>query len=148
MQHGDLSSAPVPRHVIVWENAIGFLPDESRAQWRKLSKAGRWDDVAGLFVLDQMMLRAINDMTHRFGAQVDVVTYCGPQAFARALERLFDREHVPVRITFASTPERMARRIAYEADIVSVYDGNPGHGLVYGPKGVYLQHHRQLLGGS
>ena len=147
MQHGDLSSKPVPRHVVVFENAIGYLPDDQRAQWRRLSKAGRWDDVARLFVLDQMMLRAINDMTHRHSAQVDVVTYCGPAAFARALERLFDREHVPVRIVFASTPERMARRIAYEADIVSVYDGNEGHALVYGPKGRYLQHHRQLLGG-
>jgi hypothetical protein len=132
--------------VIVFENAIGTLPDDRRDRWRRLSRAGDWDEVAKLFDLDQIMLRVITRLVLQLGQQVDVVTYCGPEEFADALARLFDREHVPVRITQASTPERMARRTSFEPDIVAVYDANPQHALVYGRKGVHLTDYRQLGG--
>lgn len=147
MKNGDLSSHAVPRIIVVFENAIGFLPDDRRDDWRRLSKAGRWDDVVSLFELDQMMLRRITWLCFHRSITIDVVTYCGPEEFARALERLFDREHVPVSIVQASNPERLARRTSCEPDIVAIYDGNAHHQLVYGRKGVYLSHHSQLLGG-
>lgn len=146
MRNGDLSNRAVPRVVIVFENAIGYLPEGRRAEWRKLARKGRWDDVAALFDLDQLMLRKVNDLARRFDVHVDVVTYCGPEEFARALERVFDRENVLVRIVTATTPERLARRTSYEPDIVSIFDGNQAHSLVYGPKGVYLTDYRQLGG--
>jgi len=146
MQGGDLSNTPVPRIVIVFENAIGFLPEDRREEWRVLSRAGDWDAVARLFVLDQQMLRKITDLSWRFSVNIDVVTYCGPEAFAEALARLFDRENVIVRIVFASLPERMARATSYEPDIMAVYDANPEHALVYGRKGVHLTSFRQLGG--
>ncbi len=146
MRGGDLGNTPVPRIVIVFENAIGYLPNDRRAEWRKLAKRGRWDDVATLFDLDQLMLRKISDLTFRHDVSVDVVTYCGPSGFARALERLFERENVPVRIVQATTPERMARRTSFEHDIVTIFDANIEHGMVYGPKGVILTDYRQLGG--
>lgn len=146
MRGNDLGNTPVPRLVIVFENAIGYLPDDRREEWRRLSRARQWDDVARLFVLDPMMLRKITDLTHRFSVSVDVVTYCGPESFAEALARLLDRENVPVRIVFSSTPERMSRATSYEPDIAAIYDGNEAHRLVYGRRGVYLTHHNQLGG--
>ena len=146
MRGNDLGNTPVPRIVVVFENAIGYLPEEKRAEWRRLSRARQWDDVARLFVLDQMMLRKITDLTYRFSVSVDVVTYCGPEEFAEALARLLDRENVPVRIVFASTPERMARTTSYEPDIRAVYDANPENALVYGRKGVHLTSFHQLGG--
>ena len=146
MRGGDLGNTPVPRIVIVFENAIGYLPDDRREEWRALSKAGKWHAVARLFELDQIMLRKISDLTFRFDVSVDVVTYCGPSGFARALERLFERENVPVRIVTATTPERMARRTSFEPDIQAIYDANAEHRMVYGPKGVYLADYRQLGG--
>ena len=147
MRGGDLSNDPVPRIVVVFENAIGYLPDANRARWRSLARRARWDDVARLFTLDQLMLRRITDLTYRASIQIDVVTYCGPAEFADALARLFDHENVPVRIVQAETPERMARRTSFEPDIVAIYDGNAEHALVYGRKGVILTDYRQL-GGS
>jgi hypothetical protein len=146
MRHGDLDNTPVPRIVVVWENALGYLPEDRRDQWRELSRAGDWDAVARLFVLDQLMLRKITDLTYRFSVSIDIVTYCGPEAFAEALARLLDRENVPVRIVFASQPERMARATSFEPDIMAVYDANPEHALVYGRKGVHLTSFRQLGG--
>ena len=146
MRGNDLDNIPVPRVVIVFENAIGYLPDAVRGEWRKLARQGKWDAVAGLFELDQIMLRKISDLTFRFDVSIDVVTYCGPEAFARALERLFERENVPVRIVQATTPERMARRTSFEPDIRAIYDANREHAMVYGPKGVVLEDYRQLGG--
>ena len=146
MRGNDLGNTPVPRLVVVFENGIGYLPDDRRDQWRELKAARDWDGMARLFELDQMMLRKITDLTYRFSVSVDVVTYCGPEPFAEALARVLDRENVPVRIVFSSTPERMARRTSYEPDIVAVYDANPGHVLAYGRKGVRLEDYRQLGG--
>ena len=146
MRNGDLGNSPVPRIVIVFENAIGFLPDDKRAEWKRLSQEGKWHAVARLFELDQLMLRKISDLTFRFDISVDVVTYCGPSGFARALERVFERENVPVRIVQSTTPERMARRTSFEPDIRAIFDANPDHQLVYGRKGVYLTDWRQLGG--
>lgn len=146
MRGNDLANSPVPRVIIVFENAIGFLPDSRRDEWKKLSKQGKWSEVARLFELDQILLRKITWLTHRYSMSIDVVTFCGPAAFARALERLFAFENVPIRIVQATTPERLARKTSFEPDIVSIYDGNPEHQLVYGKKGVYLTDHRQLGG--
>ena len=124
MQNGNLANRAVPRLVIVWENGIGYLPDDRRAEWRKLSRAGKWDDVAALFELDSLMLRKITWLSFHKAMTIDVVTFCGPDAFARALERLFDREHVPVSIVQSTNPERLARRTSFEPDIAAIYDGN------------------------
>lgn len=147
LEHGNLGNRAVPRVIVVFENAIGFLPDDRRDEWRELSRAGRWDDVVSLFELDLMMLRRITWLCFHKSITIDVVTFCGPEAFARALERLFDREHVPVSIVQSSNPERLSRRTSVEPDIVAIYDGNQAHQLVYGRKGVYLTDHSQLLGG-
>lgn len=146
MRHGDLDNTPVPRLLVVFENGIGYLPDDRRDEWRSLSQAGDWDGVARLFDLDPLMLRKITDLTHRFSVNIDVVTYCGPPAFADALARLFDVECVPVRIVTASNPERTARLTSYQPDIARIYDGNEAHRRAYGPKGVYLTSHQQLGG--
>lgn len=146
MRGNDLGNTPVPRVVIVFENAIGYLPDGVRDEWRKLAAEGRWNAVARLFELDHLMLRKISDLTFRHDVSVDVVTYCGPSGFARALEKLFERENVPVRIVTATTPERMARRTSFEPDIRAVYDANREHAMVYGRKGVLLEDYRQLGG--
>jgi hypothetical protein len=146
MRHGDLDNTPVPRLVIVFENAVGYLPDDRRDRWAELKAARDWDGMAGLFELDPMLLRKITDLTYRFSVAVDVVVYCGPEPLAEAVARRLDRENVPVRIVFSSTPERMSRRTSYEPDIMAVYDANPGHQLAYGRKGRYLEDYRQLGG--
>lgn len=146
MRGNDLANTPVPRVIIVFENAIGFLPDTRREAWRRLSRAGDWHAVARLFELNEILLRKITWMTHRYSMAVDVATFCGPAAFAAALSDLFDEENVPIRIVQATTPERLARKTSFEPDITTIYDGNPEHCLVYGRKGVYLTDHRQLGG--
>lgn len=146
MQGNDLGNTPTPRIVICFENALGYLPDRSRDRWREMKAARDWDGMARLFELDQMLLRKITDLTYRFSVSVDVVTYCGPEPLADALARLLDRENVPVRYVFSSTPERMARRTSYEPDIIAIYDANEEHALAYGRKGVYLTRYQQLGG--
>lgn len=146
MQGGNLSNATVPRIVLVFENALGFLADDKRADWYRLVKRGRWQDAAHLWDLNDLMLRKIVDLTIRHSVSIDVVTYCGPQEFVDELTRIFDGEDLPVRRVTCSTPERMARRLSFAPDIVAVYDANPGHQLVYGPKGVYLTSVHQLGG--
>ena len=146
MRNGDLDNTPVGRICIVFENAIGYLPEKNRAAWRKHARKGNWDDALDLFDLDPIMLRKITDLTFRLDISVDVVTYCGPAAFARALERMFERENVPVRIVQSTTVERMARRTSFEPDIAAIFDANPEHALAYGRKGVMLEDYWQLGG--
>lgn len=146
MQGGNLSNSTIPRIVLVFENALGYLPEDSRANWFKLTKRGRWHDAAHLWVLDDLMMTQIMYLTVKHSLSIDVVTYCGPQEFVDELIRRFDDEALPVRRVTCSTPERMARRLSFAPDIVAVYDANPGHQMVYGPKGVYLTSVHQLGG--
>ena len=98
----------------MFENALGYLPDSARPQWRKLARRGKWDDAARLFDLDPLMMRQVAWLTHAKSMSIDVVTYCGPADFAAALARRFDDENLPVRRVFSSTAERMARTTSYE----------------------------------
>lgn len=144
MQGGNLANDPVPRLVIVFENGLGFLPDSNRDAWRKAARRERWRDALACFELDPLMLRMVVDLTYRFSVSIDVVTYCGPDQFAVELAGLLDRENVPVRVVTASSPEQVARSLAYQPDVVRIYDGNEGHAWAYGRKGVYLTSHTQL----
>lgn len=138
MLNGDLSNVVVPRLVLVFEGALGFLPPDRVEQYNKLGSAGHWDQAARCWDLNELMMRKIWDVVWRQSFQLEVVTYAGPQNLAESLQERFDEENLPVSRTLASTPDRMARRLAYAPDIAVVYDSNAEHAFTYGGKGRYL----------
>lgn len=138
MLNGDLSNKVTPRLVLVFEGALGFLAAGNIQVYNRFGTAGKWELAAACWDLNDLMCRKIWDVTYRQSFQLEVVTYAGPGEFASALQDRFDEESLPVSRTVASTPARMARRLAYAPDIAAVYDANREHALVYGSKGRYL----------
>jgi hypothetical protein len=144
MLNGNLSNAVVPRLVLVFEGALGFLPEEKVQEYNLLGTIGKWGDAVACWDFRDLMCRKIWDVTYRLSFQLEVVTYVGPKEFADALQARFDEESLPVSRTVASTPERMARRLAYAPDIAMVYDANRQHAFTYGSKGRYLRSVHEL----
>jgi hypothetical protein len=144
MQNGDLSNVVVPRIVLVFEGALGFLPEDKVERYNALGSAGRWYDAAHLWDFDDLMMKKILDLTYRQAVELEVVTYAGPQEFADELEERFSFEGLPIRRTVATQPDIMARRVSYAPDIAYIYDANRETAFMYGKKGRYLQAVHQL----
>lgn len=138
MQNGDLSSQVVPRLVLVFEGALGFLPESKLLAYNALGSQGDWWRAARCWDLHELMCRKIWDVVFRQSFQLEVVTYAGPDDFADALQVRFDEENLPISRTLASTPARMARRLAYAPDIAAVYDADRANAFKYGGKGRLL----------
>jgi hypothetical protein len=135
VQHGNLSNVVVPRLVVVYEGALGFLPEDRVDRY---NAARLWD-------FDDLMMRKIIDVTYaRASYQVELVTYAGPDEFAAEVYERCGEEGLPVSRVTSSTAEVMARRLAYAQDIACVYDANRETAYMYGQKGRLLTSVHQL----
>lgn len=143
MRFGQLDNTPSPRIVIVFEGAIGRVPEEREKDYAKAVARGRWFEAISCFDLSDIMLRKLLDISWRLNLNVNVVTWLGEEA-AIAIEFLLERENIPVRGCFASTPLRLARDLPYNPDIVAVYDPDPAHVFTYGSKGILLEDPNQI----
>jgi hypothetical protein len=83
------------------------------------------------------MVRRILWLFHKKDVHIEIVTYLGDE-FAEALADWLDDEQVPVSRVWSTTPERLARGIAYMPDLHTVYDPEASRWLSYGSKGKYL----------
>lgn len=136
MRNGDLSNEVVPRLVLVFEGALGFMPTEDWQKFDRSIRRKRWDDAAALWQINPLMAVRLWDITMRLSFTVDIVTFAGPEPFGEALEyRLQDVEDLPVGRAWATRPGLLARKIAYMPDLFRVYDPDPTRVLTWGGKG-------------
>lgn len=138
MERGDISNEVVPRLVVAFEGMLGILPEKPKERtlltWprragKRQAQAKRTVDA---YDINDALARVIWDTTWRHKYSVDVVTYLGDDA-VEALEARLDAEGLPIGRVWATTPERLARRLPYMPDVAAVFDNE--HHLIYGSKG-------------
>jgi hypothetical protein len=143
MQKGDLSNEVIPRILLVFENAVGWLPDANIKAHAKARAKQHWEDAVACWDLNELMLRKIWDVTFRKSITVEVVTFLGA-GFADCLAARLDEEDVPVHRVWATTPAQLARKITFMPDVAKIYDPDEAHVFTYGAKGCVLTDVHQL----
>jgi hypothetical protein len=133
----------LPRLVVVFEGAVGIVPDDQRKLYAKLCQKNKWWQAIDCYELNGHMLSKLLDLRWRLDINVNLVTWLGDEA-AEAIQERMDDEGIPVGGCFASTPSRLTRELAYAPDIVAVYDPDPDHVFTYGSKGVVLTDANQI----
>lgn len=137
MRYGELSNSPSPRIVIAFEGIIGNPPDNPSKKYLRAMRRHNWYGIIAGYELNEMSLRKLLDLTWRQNLNIDIVTWHYEEG-AQAVNDILDRQGIPVRGCFASTPEKLARDLAYNPDIVAVYDSDPEHCFTFGSKGIYV----------
>lgn len=146
MQNGDLSNSVTPRILLVFEGALGYLEKDDGRGFSRAIRRGQWGDAVNLWKLHQLTAQKIWDVTVRQSIGIEIVTFFGAE-FGGALEyRLQVDDDLPVRGVMATTPDRLARKIAYMPSLAAVYDPDPSRWLTYGGKGRHLTDPNQLNG--
>lgn len=138
MKHGDLSNEVIPRIVIVFEGALGFIMDENDRGYRKLVKKEKWDEAIKYWKLNQSALGKIWYLFAKKSVVVDVCTWM-PEGMANAIADELDANHIPVQSVWSSRPDILARELAYLPDIALIYDPDEDHVFSYGRKGRLLR---------
>lgn len=142
VQNGDLSNQVAPRIIIVFDGAVGWIPEDKKKDFARLVSKNRWHDAfESCLRVNETMFRKILDLAWRKNVNIHMVTWMGDEA-ATEIENLM--EMVPVRGCFSSTPEILARMLPYNPDVVAIYDPDPGHVFTYGSTGVLLEKPEQL----
>lgn len=145
MRGGDLSNEVVPRAVLVFEGALGFIDRNDQRAFGRAIRRKRWDDAAECWQLFDLMVTRIWYVATRLSVTLDVVTFAGPPEFGEALERrLQDAEELPVHRVWATTVELLCRKIAYMPDLAVIYDPEPSRQFTWGAKGRILTDINQL----
>jgi hypothetical protein len=135
----------VPKIVLVFEGALGFIDRNDRRKFDRQIRRKRWHEAAELWVLHPLMMQKIWDVAKRLSLTLEVVTFAGPQEFGEALEyRLQDTEELPVHRVWATRPELLARKIAYMPDLAAIYDPDAARWLTWGGKGRIITDVNQL----
>lgn len=143
MQHGDLSNVVTPRLVVVFEGAVGFLMDEYDKKYQKALKKEKWWEAIAYWKLNDKMLGRLWYLFAKKSVVIDICTWMG-DGMAAAIEDVLNFSNVPVQSVWASTPDILARSLAYTPDIALVYDPDPDHVFTYGGKGRLLTDVNQI----
>jgi hypothetical protein len=145
VERGNLSNVVMPRLLVVFEGAIGILPEGRGAG--KLARKGKWGEIVDMCVLDRLILAQMLRVVRMYGMNLDIVTWLGYD-MAKEVERRMDEENIPVHGVFASTPDMLARELAYMPDVAWVYDPDPSHVFTFGRRGVLLKSAAQIGRGN
>lgn len=143
MKYGDLSNVVSPRIIIVFEGAVGSLPDGKTEEYDKAVKKNNWFRAARLFDLNELMLQKLLYLSRRKNINISLVTWM-PDDAAMEISDMMHENSVPVRGCFSSTPAQLARMLPYNPDVACVYDPVPEHILMFGSKGEVLTDPNQV----
>lgn len=139
MRGNDLGNKVVPRDVLVWEGLLGLLPDKKiEATEAKFRRKGKWHEAVACYEVNELLARKVWDLVWRFDFELDLLTYHGV-SFAQALQERMDNENMPFRRVWSEQPNILARSLAIQPDIRTIYDPDPNHQFTYGSKGRVLQ---------
>lgn len=142
MEKGDLSNKVSPRILLVFEGALGFCRNETKAA--RLYRKGRHQQALNEYwLLNETMVHRILWLFHKKDITFEVVTFLGHE-FAVELKYWLDSLDIPVHRVWETTPTNLGRSIAYMPDLSYVYDPDPERWLMYGAKGVFLQDVNQI----
>lgn len=138
MQAGDLSNKVPPRALFIFENTIGRYTSPAAALKEKTYlRLRRWKKAVDCWEIPEHAMALLWDCAWRWDVRFDVVTF-RPQGFAEELQALLDADAIPFSNIWASTPEKLARKLSFMPDVLYVYDADPAHKLTYGNKGRYM----------
>lgn len=138
MEGGDISNDIAPRMIFVFEGVIGELPGPMAAAREKAAlKAHRWGAAVKCWQISDRADMLLWDVAWRWNYRFSVVTY-RPAGFAGALELRLNEENLPFSTVWATTPETMAKRMAFMPDVSHVFDSDPARLFTYGDRGHYL----------
>jgi hypothetical protein len=133
MKNGDLSNRTAPRSLIVFEGLIGHLPEEKVNDYVKYKEQNQWDSVIYQFTLNSAVLNKLLYLTWKSDYNFHVVTWF-PDEAAKVIQAKLEELSIPVRSVFSSTPEKLAKMLVNNPDIVCVYDIVHEHCLTFGSK--------------
>lgn len=133
MQNGDLSNRTAPRVLIVFEGLIGHLPEENIDDYTKYVNEERWDEAVHQFNLNNSVLNRVLYLTWSSDYNFHVVTWF-PKEAGDAIQNRLEELSIPIRSVMSTTPEKLAKILVNNPDIVTVYDVVHQHVLTFGSK--------------
>lgn len=131
----------MPRMIVVFEGAIGVLPENNVKRHSKYIAKQQWWRVVDCYEIIEDYTRKILDLVWRLNYNVNIVTWIS-EGMAEAIEDRLD--FLPVRGCFYSSPSQLAMDLPYNPEIMKIYDPDPAHAFTYGGKGVVLTSPHQL----
>lgn len=141
MKGNDLSSVVVPRVILVFEGALGFIPEDKTLVFNTEASRGDWHRAWQCWDINDMMARKIWDVVIRKSLQIEIVTYVGDGSdeCLAGLENLIDEHNIPASVSMEADAQTMARELAYRPDVIQIYDANTETAFAYGRRGVLLK---------
>jgi hypothetical protein len=133
MRNNDLDDTPVPRILLVFEGALGFLDAENDAKFQKFMGSKYYDQAADLFEVNDLMSSQIMSVARYQSFTMDLITYLGDAEWALALADRLKDEDLPMRRVVAIRPDVLARKLPTMPDVVRVYDPWPEHNGLFSP---------------
>lgn len=140
MRNGDLSNRVSPRVVLVFEGALGFCTDTRKFD-RQLRR-GHFEEATRFWEINSLLAGKILHLNYYKDVTFEVVTFIGGDEWAAELG--YYLEDLPLHRVWATTPEKLGRKIAYMPDLACVYDPEPKRWLMYGTKGRFLTSVNQI----
>ena len=145
MLNGDLSNRTAPRVILVFEGLIGNLPADRVPDYEKYAAEERWQEVIHQFDLNSVVLNRLLYLTWSSDYNFHVVTWF-PRAAADAIQERLDELSIPVRSVFPSSPEKLAKMLVNNPDVIAVYDTVHQHVLTFGSKAQLITDPNQIGG--
>jgi hypothetical protein len=143
VQGGDISNEAGPRIVIVLDDLLLRVPKESRRAERLWVRAKKWKRAAATHVLDADVHKYMWDLIWRSNLSVDLSTFKS-EVYAEAIRDRLDSLGVSFGNLMVTTPEALARQMAFLPHVVRVYYAVPERDFMFGDRGVRVRQAKDI----
>lgn len=143
MQKGDLSNAPVPRIIVVYEGVLASVPELNQKSFSLAKLKNNTSGMFSCYTPDDLAMGQVLRLCLRDNINVSVVTWMDDPV-SRLISDQLDYLGIPVRNVFRDTAYLLAQRLPYNPDVVCVYDSDPDHVLLFGSKGYLVTKPQQI----
>jgi hypothetical protein len=147
MKGNDLSNAPVPRVAICFEGALAFWPTDARGfrRWERAIDRGNYAEAVGMMEFNESLMTIIWDRSWRKSMTIDVVTFIDDPGWEQEVKAAVRRQELPIHNVWATTPQKLGRKLASMYDLMRIYTPFEEHLLMFGAtKCVYLTNPNQI----
>lgn len=145
MLNGNLSNQPVPKVLLIFEGALGFLHQADQQVFDKYLEKGWNDRAVALFTLNDLLMKVICQRVKRDCLSIELVTFIGDDHFAKALADRVWVEELPIHSVWSTRPDRLTRKLINMPSVSRVYDPWREHQGLYAPGiGRYIEDANQF----
>ena len=124
VKDGDLANSASPKVLLLFEGALGYLPSDRHAYFKRHARRNDWPAAAAVWQLNKLVMRKINHISWYSNVNVEIITYVAGTDFAAAVENRLSGLNLSIAtVSYYPSAQELSTQLPYELNMAGYRPG-------------------------